>query len=106
MIQRIQQLPQGQRRIAFWGIMIGGVLILVLITIWLIFGAINSQDNRDSVSLIEGITVKAYAKLPDKDAYPAAVGSRADGTVLTGSFKTGALWGISSDGTITEIPGS
>jgi sugar lactone lactonase YvrE len=106
MIQRIQQLPQGQRRIAFWGIMIGGVLILVLVTIWLIFGAINSQDNRDSISLVEGVTVTAFGKLPDDDAYPAAVVSRADGTVLTGSFKTGTLWNIAADGSVTEIPGS
>jgi DNA-binding beta-propeller fold protein YncE len=106
MIQRIQQLPQRQRRIAFWGIMIGGVLLLVLVTIWLIFGAINSQDNRDSVSLVEGITVKVYAKLPDDDAYPAAVASKADGTVLAGSFKTGTIWSLAGDGTVTEIPGT
>ena len=106
MIQRIQQLPQRQRRIAFWGIMIGGVLLLVLVTIWLIFGAINSQDNRDSVSLVEGITVKMYAKLPDDDAYPAAVVSKADGTVLAGSFKTGTIWSLAADGTVTEIPGT
>ncbi|MEO8610998.1 MAG: NHL repeat-containing protein [Chloroflexota bacterium] len=106
MIQRIQQLPQGQRRIAFWGIMIVGILVLVLVTIWLIFGSINSQDDRDSVSLVTGITVKAYAKLPDDDSYPAAVVSKPDGTVLTGSYKTGVLWSLAADGTVTEIPGT
>jgi DNA-binding beta-propeller fold protein YncE len=106
MLQRIQQLPQGQRRIAFWGIMIGGIVLLVLITIWLVFGAINSQDNRDSVALVDGVTVQAYGKLPDDDAYPAAVASMPDGTVLAGSFKTGAIWSLAADGTVAEIPGS
>jgi hypothetical protein len=104
MIQRIQQLPQGQRRIIFWGIMIGGIVLLVGITVWLIFGAINSQDDRDSVALVQGVTVKAYGSLPDDDAYPAAVVSRADGVVLAGSYKSGTIWAIGSDGTVIEVP--
>jgi len=107
MIQRIQQLPPRGQRIAFWGIMAGGVLALVLLTVWLVFGSINSQDDRDAVPLAEGMTVAAYARLPDKDAYPAALAVRvSDGAVLTGSFATGALWMIGSDGTVTEIPGA
>ncbi len=106
MIQRIQQLSPGQRRIVFWGLMIGGVVALVLLTVWLVFGSINSQDNRDSVSLTEGITVTRYAQLPDNDAYPAAVAVRQDGTVLTGSFKTGEIWRLSSDGTVVEMAGT
>jgi sugar lactone lactonase YvrE len=106
MIQRIQQLPQGQRRIAFWGLMIGGVALLVLITIWLVLGAINSQDNRDSVALVEDVTVAAYGTLPDDDAYPAAVTTLPDGTVLAGSFKSGTIWGITPDGTVNEVGNS
>lgn len=107
MIQRIQQLPQRQRQIVFWGIMIGGVLALVLLTVWLIFGSINSQDDRDPVALAEGVSITTYAQLPGDDVYPAALAvRRSDGALLTGSFKTGAIWTISADGTVSEIPGT
>jgi DNA-binding beta-propeller fold protein YncE len=107
MIQRLQQLPPMQRRIAFWGIIAGGVLALVVITVWLIFTTINSQDNRVSVSLLDGVTVKEYAQLPGDDAYPEAVAvNPLTDTVLAGSFKTGTIWSINGDGNVTEIPGS
>jgi len=106
MIQRIQQLPQRQRRLVFWGIMIGGVLALMLLTVWLIFGAISAQDDRDSLALAEGITVNVYAELPGDDAYPAAVAAFSAGGAITGSYQTGALWTLGTDGTATEIPGS
>jgi sugar lactone lactonase YvrE len=105
-MQRIQQLPPGQRRAVFWGIMIGGVVALVLLTIWLIFGAINSQDDRDSLALAEGVTVRVYAELPGNDVYPAAVAALPQVGAITGSYQTGALWSIATDGTATEIASS
>jgi sugar lactone lactonase YvrE len=107
MIQAVQNLPPTQRRLVFWGIMIFGVVALVLLTVWLVYGAINSQDARDSVSLVDGVTVSAYAQLPDNDAYPSSVAAgREDGVILTGSYKTGAIWALDAEGGVTELPGT
>jgi DNA-binding beta-propeller fold protein YncE len=104
-MQQIQKLPTGQRKIVFYLIMIGGIVALVIITLWLIFGAINSQDNRTSVALGEGITVREYAQLPDNDSYPASVAA-GTGVVLTGSYVTGAIWSMDNQGVIRELPGT
>jgi sugar lactone lactonase YvrE len=68
---------------------------------------ITLNAGRDqSVALIEGVTVREFAVLPDDDAYPATVAVGADGTVYTGSYVTGAIWSITPDGTFSEIPGT
>jgi DNA-binding beta-propeller fold protein YncE len=104
-MQQLQKLPTRQRKIVFYGLMIGGVVALVLITVWLIFGAINSQENRSSIPLGDGITVREFSQLLDDDAYPAAV-SAGNGVIVTGSYQTGVLWTIDENGTATEIPGT
>ncbi len=104
-MQRIQALPRAQRIIIFSAFIIGGVLLIVVITVALILGSFNT--GRDlSVALVEGITVREFAILPDDDAYPASVTVGPDGTVYTGSFATGAVWSITPDGAVTEIPGT
>jgi sugar lactone lactonase YvrE len=102
-MQQLQRFSPSQRKFIFYAIMIGGVLLLVAVTVWLIYGAINSQDNRSSVALAETVTVREFANLPDDDSYPASV-TAGVGVVMTGSYASGAIWSILPDGTITEIP--
>ena len=105
MINRIQALPRRQRQIVFFAFIIGGVLLIVGITLALIFLSLNT--GRDvSVALVDGYTAREFAILPDDDAYPASVAVGPDGTVYTGSFVTGTIWSITPDGDLREIPGT
>lgn len=105
MIRRIQQLPRTQRIIVFVVTMVGGILLLVVLTVALILGTLNAGRDQ-SVALVDGVTVREFAVLPDDDAYPATVAVGLDGTVYTGSYASGAIWSITSDGTLSEIPGT
>jgi len=79
-------------------IAIGG-LVIVLLTWWVI----GSAPRTNAIAVDETITVNEYMILPDDDAYPAALAIADDGTLYTGSYKTGVIWSISSDGVITEL---
>jgi sugar lactone lactonase YvrE len=105
MIRRIQQLPRRQRLIVFVALMIGGILLLVAITAALIVATLNTGRDQ-SVALIDSVTVREFAVLPDDDAYPATVAVGPDGRVYTGSYVTGAIWVIGEDGVPSEIPGT
>lgn len=77
-----------------------GIAIVVGATLWVIGSAPRTQ----AISLIEGMTVGEYITLPDDDAYPASLAVASDGTLYTGSYKSGAVWSISADGFISELP--
>lgn len=81
------------------GTVIVGVLVIVLITWWVI----GSAPRATAVAIDETITVNEYMILSDDDAYPAALAIAVDGTLYTGSYKTGVIWSITSDGLITEL---
>jgi len=104
MLQNIQRLGRGQRIVIFILIMVGGLALLVALVAFLVLGALGGRSQ--SVGLLDGITVKEFATLPDNDSYPATVTVAPDGRVYTGSYKTGALWAADADGKVTEIPGS
>jgi sugar lactone lactonase YvrE len=107
MLETIQRLPFAQRLVIFILFFGGGLLLIVILAIALIRNSLQQSGTRSqSVALVEGVTVREFAQLPDDDAYPAAVAVAADGRVYTGSFKTGVLWVIDSSGKVTEIPGS
>ena len=106
MIQRIQKLPRRQRQIIFVLLFGGGLLLIGLITLALILLSLNTGGRDQSVALMDGVTVREFAALPDDDAYPAAVAVAADGTVYTGSFVSGAVWSVAPDGTVSELPGT
>ena len=79
----------------------GAVLIIAMT--WFVIG---SPPRSQAVAIADGIKVAEFATLPDDDAYPAALAIDADGILYTGSYQTGALWSITSDGAVREIPGS
>ncbi|MEZ4669671.1 MAG: hypothetical protein R3E39_17335 [Anaerolineae bacterium] len=106
MLQRILELPQGQRLAIFILIFGGGLLVLVLFTLALIRGSENSTTRTQGVALVNTVTVAPFAVLPDDDAYPAAVAVTHDGRVYSGSYQSGVLWVIDTNGTVTEIPNS
>lgn len=93
-----------QRVLVFVAIFGGGLAILVVLTLVLISNAINTRSK--SVALTTDVTVKEFVDLPDNDSYPAAVAVAPNGTVYTGSYKTGVMWAIDPSGHISEVPGS
>lgn len=94
-----------QRRFVFFLIMAGGLLGLVGVTWLLISLTLGTGERVQAVALIETVSVREFAALPDDRAYPPTVTVGADGTVYTGSYASGAIWSISADGaTVTELP--
>jgi streptogramin lyase len=105
MFKGLNQLPRWQRRIVFIAIFGGGIVALVACTLFLITQTLF-VTRSNAIALIPEVTVREYATLPDDNAYPPTVAASADGTLYTGSFATGAVWRIATDGTISEIPNS
>lgn len=103
MIAKIQQLGRGQRALIFFSVFIGGLMLIVAVTILLISFSINSSP-RELATGIGGATVREFATLPDDDSYPSTVAVGRDGTVYTGSYRSGAVWAISIDGEVRELP--
>ncbi|MBZ0297448.1 MAG: hypothetical protein K8L99_33120 [Anaerolineae bacterium] len=106
MIKNIQRLPRGQRIVVFALFLGGALLSLVALTAILIYITFNNADRTQGVGLIDGVTVRELATLPDDDAYPASVAVGPDGNVYTGSYVTGAIWRIDQAGNVTEISGT
>lgn len=106
MLRNIQSLSRVQRIVVFVLIFGGGLFALLAVTFLLVRNSIFNSPRNEGVSLVVGITVKPFATLPGDDAYPAAVAVALDGTVYTGSYKTGALWKIDATGNSVEVPGS
>jgi len=104
MLQSIQRMNTWQRILLFIPIFGGGLFALVAVTVLLVSNTINTRGT--SVALSDTVTVKQFVTLSDNDAYPAAVAVAPNGTIYTGSYKTGTLWSITPAGDITEIPGS
>ena len=78
------------------------VIVMALMTWWVIGSAPRTQ----ATAIDEGVTVSEYVTLPDDDSYPAALALADDGTVYTGSYQTGVIWSISTDGFIRELEGT
>lgn len=104
MLRSLQNMNTWQRILVFILIFGGGLFALVALTTVLVSNTINTRSV--SVALSKDVTIKQFAALPDDDAYPAALAVAPDGTVYTGSYKTGALWAITPAGDSHEIPGS
>lgn len=103
MFRSMNQLSKAQRRLIFFMIFGGILLALIGVTAFLVGTAVNGS-RQTAVSLVDTVSVRQYAALPDNDAYPAAVAVAPDGTVYTGSYATGAVWSIDAAGVVTEIP--
>lgn len=105
MLQNILSLNPLQRRLVFFMIFFGGILLLLGITWLLVRGTLGTGERQMAQVLTDGYTVREFVALPDDDAYPPSVAVDQNGTVYTGSYATGAVWAISADGaTVTEIP--
>jgi sugar lactone lactonase YvrE len=103
MFKGLKLLPQWQRRLIFIAIFGGGIVALVACTLFLITQTLFVSRSA-AVALIPEVSVREYAALPDDNAYPPTIAASADGTLYTGSFASGAVWQISPDGSISEIP--
>lgn len=103
MLQNIQRLPYGSRLLIFALIFGGGLFVLVAITVLLIRGTANPGTRSIGVGLSADVAVRQFAALPDNDAYPAALAVAPDGRVYTGSYKTGKLWVITSQGEVSPV---
>jgi sugar lactone lactonase YvrE len=105
MIRRIQRLPRAGRIAIFALFMAGGILLIGGVTLGLILLTLNTGRDQ-SIALVEGVSVREWAVLPDDDAYPASLAVGTDGTVYTASYVTGAVWSITPDGDLIELPGT
>lgn len=107
MIRRLQALPLRRRRIAVGLLFAAGLLVILLITLLLILLTFNAGGRRESaVALEAGVRVREFAALPDDDAYPAAISAAPEGALYTGSFVSGAIWRVSPQGQVEELPGT
>lgn len=106
MLQNIQRLGRGQRIVIFILLFGGALMGLIAITALLIILTLNAGGREAAVPLVENVTVREFAALPDNDAYPAAVAAAPDGTIYTGSYVTGTIWSIDAGGNLTELPGT
>jgi len=79
-----------------------GAALIIAMT-WFVVG---SPPRSQAVAIADDLSVAEFATLPEDDAYPAALAIDEDGILYTGSYETGALWSISPDGSVREIPGS
>ena len=107
MIRRLQALPLRRRRIVLGLLFAAGLLVILLVTLLLILLTFNAGGRRDSaVALAAGVRVREFAALPDDDAYPAAISAAPEGALYTGSFVSGAVWRVSPQGQVEELPGT
>jgi sugar lactone lactonase YvrE len=106
MFKDFRNLSLAQRRLVFFLVFGGGLALLVGVTVILAASALTSGQRQLSRALVDGVSVREFAALPDSDAYPAAVAVAPDGTVYTGSFGSGALFRITPDGAVSEIAGT
>lgn len=106
MLGNVQRMSLWQRRLFFF-LIFGGVLMAMVAVFWLLARqALIGGPRIVAGALVENVTIREFAALPGDDVYPAAVATAPDGTVYTGSYKTGAIWSITPDGVIKEIPGT
>lgn len=104
MLERIQLLSRPQRIFIFSLIFIGGLALIVAITLILITFTMNTQPRAQGQSLVEGVTVREFAQFSDDDAYPAVISVAPNGMLYTGSYATGTVFEISQTGVVKEIP--
>lgn len=105
MLKGLRTLPVWQRRLIFVAVFGGGIFFLLACTLFLITQTILIPRSNGQ-ALVPEVRVAEFAALPDDNAFPAAVAAAPDGTLYTGSYATGALWRITSDGNVSELPGS
>jgi sugar lactone lactonase YvrE len=106
MLQRVQALPKPVRIGLFVGIALGILLALILITLAVGIAIVQNSPRLTSVPLVAGFSVSEYMPLPDEDAYPSALAVDAQGTLYTGSYVSGAVWAITTNRAMVEIPGT
>ncbi len=106
MLKNLEHLSLWQRRLVFF-MVLGGILMIIVAITWLLARQALTGGARVSASaLLPDLSVREFAALPDDDAYPAGIAAAPDGTLYTGSYKTGVIWSISVEGVVTEIPGT
>ena len=76
MIRNLQNFSVWQRRLIFFSIFGGILLVLVAVTLLLVNQTLNNGARVTAVALDAQTTVHQFAALPDDDAYPAAVAVR------------------------------
>lgn len=104
MIRNLQQLSRPQRQLIFV-LVFGGILLgIVGLTVLLIGSSLNTA-RQEAVALVDGVSVRQLAALPEDDAYPSSVAAY-DGGVYTGSYASGAVWQITDEGAVTVLVGT
>lgn len=104
MIARIQQLPQWQRVLVFFSLVVLVIAFFGGLTLFAIVQSATSTPRTESFAILDDeVSVSEFAALPDDDAYPSALTLGTDGTLYTGSYVSGAVWAIDAEGNVREI---
>ena len=105
MTRILSRLNRSQRLIVFFVVFGGTGVLLLAFALNLILSSFAAPRNQ-AVALVDGVSVTEFVALPDDDAYPASLAVAPDGTVYTASYATGAVWAISPDAVVAELPRS
>lgn len=105
MIAKIQSLPRPARIAVFFLFVVAVIVIFGGLTVAIIVGSARSMPRVNAVPIQpDAVTVEEFTTLSDNDAYPAALAVSPEDTLYTGSYATGAVWAVSPDGEVTELP--
>lgn len=104
MIKRIQSRPQWQRVIIFSLLIMAIIVAVFFVTLGVAYVGVNNGPRNQGIAIQDSVTVREWATLPGDDAYPATLTIDPDGNVYTGSYVTGAIWHITPDGVVSELP--
>lgn len=106
LIRWVQTQPRALRYLIFFlavalvvGLMFAGTALLY-------YQNVRNFPRSVPAALEEGVTWQEFALFQEETAYPAALALAQDGTLYTGSYASGAVWRISPEGTVQEIPGT
>jgi streptogramin lyase len=104
MMQRIQALPQWGRILVFVALVAIVVGFFGGLTAFVLVSTARSTPRTEAIAINDNITLAEFAQLPDADSYPASLALLPDGTLITGSYVSGAMWRITPEGIVSEVP--
>ncbi len=76
---------------------VGGIVAICGFSLYVTLDSIQGERNEPKTNM-EGIRIETLVEFEDKKAYPEALTIAADGSLYSGSYCTGEIWKITTDG--------
>ena len=103
LVTEIEAQPSRRTRLRAILFLLAALLIGAGLMVAMTWFVVGSAPRSLPIAVVDGVLVREFVALPGDEAYPAALALAQDGTLYTGSYKTGALWAIDPAGTMREI---